>query len=103
VLDLSLLLGAAVFASGLLAGRFWPARHRHPKPPKPVKPVCGCTHHYSFHDPKTGQCSATVQGNVIHWDADWNTPDDWEMVPCACRKYVGPEPLPTLYAPEIGG
>jgi len=81
--DLSLLLGAAVFASGMLAGRFWPARRRHPKPPKPVKPVCGCGHHVSFHKDRTGLCHAKA----------------W----CNCQKYTGPEPMPEYYAPEIGG
>ena len=41
------------------------------KPPEP-QPVCGCTHHLSFHNPRTGTCAY----------------DD-----CKCQQYVGPEPL----------
>jgi hypothetical protein len=43
------------------------ARH----PPEP-QPVCGCTHHLSFHSPATGICAV----------------DD-----CRCQQYIGPEPL----------
>jgi hypothetical protein len=27
----------------------------------------------------------------------------YEHKPCACRRYSGPEPMPTYYAPEIAG
>ncbi|HVB46541.1 MAG TPA: hypothetical protein VNF47_28050 [Streptosporangiaceae bacterium] len=40
-------------------------------PPEP-QPVCGCTHHLSFHNPKTSVCA---------FDG------------CRCQQYVGPEPL----------
>jgi hypothetical protein len=40
-------------------------------PPEP-QPVCGCTHHLSFHNPRTATCA--VDG-------------------CRCQQYVGPEPL----------
>lgn len=42
-----------------------------PAPPEP-QPVCGCSHHLSFHSPHTSGCA--VDG-------------------CRCQQYIGPEPL----------
>jgi hypothetical protein len=94
--DLSLLLGAAVFAAGMLTGRLWPARRKGPKPPKPVRPVCGCEHEMSFHDPKSGECHAMMYVPGSASRSSYHTP-------CTCRQYSGPQPLPEYYAPEIGG
>jgi hypothetical protein len=47
--------------------------------PEP-QPVCGCTHHLSFHNPRTGECA--VDG-------------------CRCQQYVGPEPLGHVFAQPI--
>jgi hypothetical protein len=93
-------------------------------PPKPVEqPICGCGHNFSFHDPATSKCHATSR-QATKWerDPDWDEGDDaalalrrgsneagqtgmrpvaWETVQCPCRRYVGPEPLTTLYAPEL--
>lgn len=46
------------------------------------KPVCGCGHHRSFHK-DGGRCTT-------------------QPYPCGCGQYVGPEPLPEYYAPELG-
>jgi hypothetical protein len=92
--DLSLLLGAAVFAAGMLAGRFWPARRKGLRPQKPPQPICGCDHHLSYHDPQTGACHAQVY--IGHWD--WQD----QHRACTCRQYAGPERLPEYFAPEIG-
>jgi len=40
--------------------------------PAEPQPVCGCTHHLSFHNPRTSTCA--FEG-------------------CKCQQYVGPEPL----------
>jgi hypothetical protein len=48
-------------------------------PPEP-QPVCGCTHHLSFHNPRTGDCAV----------------DD-----CRCQQYVGPEPLGHVFAQPL--
>lgn len=37
-----------------------------------LQPVCGCSHHLSFHSPRTATCA--VEG-------------------CRCQQYIGPEPL----------
>jgi hypothetical protein len=55
-------------------------------PPEP-QPICGCSHHLSFHNPRTSSCAV----------------DD-----CRCQQYVGPEPLGHVFAqplidPELGG
>jgi len=45
-------------------------------PPEP-QPICGCSHHLSFHNPQTSACAV----------------DD-----CRCQQYVGPEPLGHVFA-----
>jgi hypothetical protein len=45
-------------------------------PPEP-QPICGCSHHLSFHNPHTSACAV----------------DD-----CRCQQYVGPEPLGHVFA-----
>jgi hypothetical protein len=46
-------------------------------PPPDPQPICGCTHHLSFHNPGTSACAV----------------DD-----CRCQQYVGPEPLGHIMA-----
>jgi hypothetical protein len=41
-------------------------------PPPDPQPICGCSHHLSFHNPTTSACAV----------------DD-----CRCQQYIGPEPL----------
>lgn len=52
---------------------------------KPAQAICQCDHGLAFHDRMTGHC-----GGRGHLDAD-----------CRCRQYIGPEPLPAFYAPEL--
>ncbi len=105
-----ILIGAGVFMAGMVTGRWWPARRRGPKPPKPVQPVCGCGHHFSLHDPETRACSGMVDGSrePVRSEGGKVVKDYWgdvvfsrPKVPCGCRKYTGPEPLPEYYAPEL--
>lgn len=94
--DITMLAGAGIFLAGMVTGRTWPSRRRKVKP---VKPICGCKHHHSFHDPDTGACYGKAT------EAEYNVIGGWigeHKVPCTCRKYSGPEPLPELFAPEIG-
>ena len=86
--DLSLLLGAAIFASGMLAGRFWPARRKAPKPLEPVKPICGCSHHLAHHDPDGDGGGGACQAGI---------PMGREIERCACQRYVGPRILDPGY------
>ena len=96
-----LLEGALIAIGAFLAGQWLPRPHRRRyKPPKPVRPVCGCRHHYSFHDPRTGECHGKMDGKPIKYD-EWKDPTAYEQINCTCRQYTGPTPLPEVYAPEI--
>ena len=77
-------------------------RQRVLKPAKAPKPVCGCSHHLSFHDPKTRECHGLMKGAPVKFNA-WSEPTAWSQVPCTCRQYSGPEPLPEYFAPELTG
>ena len=85
-------VGVAVII-GILLGRFLPARR---KGPKAVKPVCGCTHHHSYHDRQTGRCGHTER--IYLGNGCYGQPDT-----CTCKQYSGPQPMPEFYAPEIAG
>jgi hypothetical protein len=96
--------GAAILLIGVVIGavlRSLPARRKAPKSDGPPEPVCGCGHHYSFHDGASGKCHGTVR-QATHFNS-YGTEIAWKQVPCTCRKYAGPEPMPTYYAPEIAG
>lgn len=108
--------GAVIFAAGAVFGRVMPARRKNPKLRKPPEPICGCEHHYSLHDPETKKCHGSVQssGGRVPVRDEKGRParDAWgdvvftsnhELLPCGCRRYTGPEPLPEYYAPEITG
>lgn len=96
-----MLIGGGVFLAGMIADRLLPPRRRGPKPRKDPKPICGCGHHHSFHDPATGQCHGMMRGEPIKYDS-FKDPTAWAQVPCTCRTYSGPVPLPEYVAPEIG-
>jgi hypothetical protein len=86
----SLLMGAALVAGGYGGGRIGRARRR-PKPPRPIKPECGCGHHKSYHQDGVGACQERVCVSFVEG-----------YKKCACMKYEGPIPLPEYYPPEIG-
>ena len=48
------------------------ARRAGPAAPPEPQPVCGCSHHLSFHNPHTSSCA---------------------VEDCRCQQYIGPEPL----------
>lgn len=85
----SLLTGAVLVVTGYGGGRVGRAR-RSPKPPPPVKPVCGCGHHKSYHKDGTGSCQERVYVSYVEGHKQ-----------CACHKYEGPIPLVEYYSPEI--
>lgn len=107
-----------LIATGYVAGRTH-ARQRATTtaPPAPVA-VCACTHGVNFHDPDTGRC-AWVDRETRERDDILRHPNGKPItsglrdtirikVPetvehaCTCLRYVGPEPLPSVYAPEVG-
>ncbi|RAG84759.1 hypothetical protein DN069_15075 [Streptacidiphilus pinicola] len=63
------------------------------------EPVCGCGHHLAYHDLHDGRCYAEVKrkGGT---DGE-GRPKGQAPAQCTCRRYAGPEPLATLYAPEL--
>ncbi len=98
-------IALVILASGYVAGgaydRFKKARiERRQEQERALsgpEPVCGCRHHLAYHDTRDGRCYAVVKGKRAK-DAD-----DDAVAPrqCSCRQYAGPEPLVTLYAPEL--
>lgn len=83
-----MLEGALILLAGIVIGRFVPARRRKPKPPKPVKPICGCGHGFHDHGPQDPYaCHARVSLGGSYRD-------------CTCQRYAGPVP-PEYFAPEI--
>jgi hypothetical protein len=83
---IELLAGGGLVLAGYAVGRFTPGRRRQPKDPKPI---CGCEHDLSFHDIDSGECHAMV-----------STPSKYKEQ-CTCRRYTGPTPLDTIYAPPL--
>jgi hypothetical protein len=81
-----MLTGGGLFLLGAIFGRYLPGRRKGPKLPKPV---CGCEHNLSFHDPRTGACHGKIyRGGGLY-------------ASCTCKQYSGPQPLPVIFAPEI--
>jgi hypothetical protein len=89
---------AAVALIGVLIGRFLPNRRKGPEPPGTVKPVCGCGHHHSYHDPETGICNHTKR--LITYE-DAYTTKYGDSLKCSCEQYSGPQPMPEFFAPEV--
>lgn len=81
----SLFIGAGLLTSGVLIGRVM-----RPKPPGPPALVCSCGDGYGQHA-EDGHCLAEVR----RLRDGCNTVYDW--VPCSCRVYDGPEPLPRVW------
>lgn len=102
-LDLTFIVLAVLLLGGSVAALRKEIERRHQRKleiAQGPQPVCGCRHHYAYHSPKTGSCAA-VSKTPVRWDRDFGSPTRWEHLPCTCQRYVGPEPLETLYMPEI--
>jgi len=67
------------------------------------RPICGCEHNYSYHSAKG--CPETVQVAVEWVRDDFGdvVATRWEARTCPCVGYVGPQPLPEMFLPEITG
>jgi hypothetical protein len=89
---IELLAGGGLTALGWALGRL-PSPRRRRRGPKPVEAICGCGHHHSFHDPKTGECHET------EYEGTWGGTPHYTR--CTCRHYSGPEPVPAMFAPEL--
>jgi hypothetical protein len=53
------------------------------------KPICGCTHHHAYHDPRTGICKGTVRRGK---GLDDNLTRIYSYHECNCQQYSGPMP-----------
>ncbi|MFD5321307.1 hypothetical protein [Streptomyces sp. NPDC127098] len=84
--------------AGFLAGGFG-ARRRAPNRPEQVEPLCTCGHGLAYHDRESQDCHGLVK-TAVKFDKVYGAVG-YEMRPCTCRRYVGPMPLETFYAPEI--
>lgn len=82
-----MLVGTGIFSFGYMTGVT--ARRGKNRTVKEVKPICGCNHSLSYHDPDTGRCHG------------WHKMTGYHPNQCACRHYDGPQPLPEIYAPDI--
>jgi hypothetical protein len=89
-----MLEGALILLAGFVVGRFLPGRRRTPKPAPSPKPLCGCGHHRSYHS-EGHKCTFNVER--------YSTARGTYRDTCSCSEYVGPQPLPEYYAPEISG
>lgn len=93
---MSLVAGAAILTVGWLVGYLTGRRAARRRLDAPQQPICGCRHHRSMHDPKTGECYASVRQDR------WNKYGDhtgYNHVACACQQYVGPEPIQSVWVP----
>lgn len=92
----AMLDGAGILAAGLVLGRFWPARRRGAKLPKPV---CGCGHDLAHHEPD-GSGGGTTCHSLMYVPTTMSC--DSHHVPCTCRQYSGPRIMdPGYVAREI--
>lgn len=81
-------------------GRYLPSRKEVYKP-LDQQPVCGCKHHFAYHDPEAGECHGTVKTPTSF--SIGGAEVAWKQVPCTCRRYAGPEPLPSVIDMGITG
>lgn len=103
----ALVTGAAGIATGYVAGAI-----NNPKPPvyREPEPICGCGHHFSFHD--TTGCNYVANGKALasrtepeietKTDKDTGLKKTKTLIPasesyqlvkheCGCKRYAGPE------------
>lgn len=107
---LSLVVGALIAAGGYAVGRFSSRRHirniqqvqqrvdrEHTldRGRNEPKPLCGCGHHYVFHDRETKKCQTQV---VI--PGRWTGSQNSTYRQCMCQGYRGPLPLDEYYATD---
>lgn len=95
---LTLLVGAAILAMGLLAGHLSGRRTERRRQDRPREPICGCTHHRSMHaNGGKGECMAAV-GRPEAWAKDGKYLGR-QPVGCARQQYVGPVPVNEIWVP----
>src|SRR5215211_3517914 len=53
--------------------------------PREPQAICGCEHHHCFHDE-----------NGCEYVREYYGDSQVRRVTCSCKRYTGPEPLPTV-------
>lgn len=96
-----MITGALILLLGTALGWFLRSLPARRKGPKPIEALCGCEHHHAMHDAGTGHCHSQVDEPLTYNAC--GSPTSFRKVQCPCRRYSGPEPIPSLYAPEIAG
>jgi hypothetical protein len=81
------------FAAALFAGTLLGRRMRSPRAATSPELECSCGHGYGTHDLGGGKCHGERRGNPISYDPVFSRADGWEMQPCRCMRYDGPDPL----------
>jgi hypothetical protein len=115
-------IAAIILAAGVVGGGAWDRvksvakdrREERMRLANGPEPICGCGHHLAYHDLHDGRCYAEVkrdQADAAATGSDVAASDSesgaakpapeslWRR--CACRRYAGPEPIATVYAPQI--
>jgi hypothetical protein len=93
----SLAAGGVLVGIGYVSGRIGRRKNKkNPTPSKPLKAICGCSHGYHNHDPKTGVCTALV----LHkdWYDERGRYRGNQRLACTCKQYNGPKPLEQYFA-----
>lgn len=91
---------AGLLGGGVVAAAEHLLPRRAPRQPQVPEAICGCGHHLSMHDLKTGACHEQVGTDEGIFSPD-NRFLAYKVAQCLCRHYVGPQPLAMVYAPEI--
>lgn len=87
-----------VTAGGMAVVLRWAGliRFKRERPVEPVGPLCACTHVISAHGDGDGPCTADLKREHYQSGGDRN---GWEYVPCPCKRYTGPKPIDSFFAP----
>lgn len=92
--------GALILLFGIIIGRVMPSRIGSTKQ-KALEAKCGCDHHLSKHDPKTGTCAGTVTNPNFSFDHYTHARNNPKVIPCPCKQYVGPTPAEQFFSTPL--
>ena len=90
--------GAVIALTSVLIGFVTGRAHRPTKQPKPIRPVCGCTHGIGYHKDKKAACSG-VDRKHVGYTSGGNS--KYEMVACTCQHYDGPTPVESYFSTPL--
>jgi hypothetical protein len=94
--------GAVIALVSLAIGYLTGRKAKRPTIEKSKPATCGCGHVRSMHVDGRGKCMYAK--GTEYWETDPDTGfsvKKFRDYQCDCQIYDGPEPLTTIYAPEI--